>query len=415
MLIQQKIYNKSAEIAVLGLGYVGLPLIDRLVNAGFSVAGIDIDLEKVNNLKKGITSDPLLSHCAVDNAEFTTDFSYLQNSDVDIICVPTPLKDDLSPDISPVINAAEKIAENMRREKLIIIESTVYPGAVGGEIIRIFNEKGLIHDKDYFIVYSPERIDPGNERYGLVNTPKVIGGKSSKALHLACDLYKNIVNELVPVSSLEVAEISKLLENSFRCLNIAFINELELFCQKIGINVYEVIRAAETKPFGFMPFYPGPGVGGHCISTDPAFLTWKGKRHDSPLSLLEKAFTLNSERPGQVAKLISNYLNKTGKIITENKVLLIGITYKKNVADLRESPAIKIFQLLLSKGVNVNYYDPLVPEITVMGKNYRSNYPSSKLLKDMDCVVITTDHEGINYDFIQRYSSMLIDTRGVKK
>ncbi len=262
------------------------------------------------------------------------------------------------------------------------------------------------------MAYVPERIDPGNNTYGVLNTPRVVGGMSKKASDLAGRFYRNIVKEVIEVSSPEVAEMTKLLENSFRCINIAFINELENSCRELNINVYEVIKAASTKPFGYMPFYPGPGIGGHCITTDPLFLTWKSRNQGTPCCLLEKAVSLNRERPGQVTRLICEILEKR-RDIKGSKVMLFGVTYKKNVADLRESPALKIFEFLLEKEIDVKFFDPFVQGVIVKGQKYIRTPLYESILKEMDCVVITTDHDGVDYDLIKKQSSILLDTRGI--
>jgi len=414
MNLAQKINNKKATVAVLGLGYVGLPLVNGLLHAGFPVIGIDIDSEKIRRIKEGSLEGPFFCQKTVaEKAKITADFSELQNSDIDVICVPTPVRGDLSPDLSMVQSAAREIARRTRsRPKLVIVESTIYFGALRNEIYPLFTREGLLHNRDFYLAYAPERIDPGNKTYGISNTPRVVGGMSEAARRLAAGFYKQLVDQVVEVSTAEIAEMVKLLENSFRCLNIAFINELEHLCRHNNINIFEVIDSAETKPFGYMPFYPGPGVGGHCITTDPLFLAWQARQQGIPCTLLEMAAKLNRERPLQVVAHISKALSARNKSLKGASILLLGIAYKKNVADTRESPAIKIFELLLAKGAEVQYYDPFVPQIKIAGKYYSSIPLLSSLFKEAECIVITTDHDGVDYAEIKKAASLLVDTRG---
>lgn len=413
MLLYQKINHKNAVIAVIGLGYVGLPLVKDLLQAGFTVIGLDIDAEKVKKMQKGAREGLFFDKdIAVSKGKFTTNFKRLQESDIDIICVPTPLHADSSPDISSVQSAAQEIARNIYRPKLVIIESTIYTGALRETIYPPFIQSGLLHNRDFYLAYAPERIDPGNKIFRISNTPRIVGGMSKKAVQLAAAFYKCLVDTVIEVSSPEIAETAKLLENSFRCINIAFINEVELLCRKKNINIYEVLSAAASKPFGYMPFYPGPGVGGHCITADPLFLAWLARKQGTPNHLLELAATLNRERPRQIVSLIAGALQNKGKDPRGARILLLGIAYKKNVADTRESPALKIFEMLQEKGAIVKFYDPFVPQIEVAGQQCFSTPLTSALLQEMDCVVITTDHDGLDYAAIKNKAPLLLDIRG---
>ena len=413
MDLKDKIYQKKATVAVLGLGYVGLPLAHILVQNGFKTIGIDIDAKKIKSLKRGITGLPFLNTSYLDSIKLTSDFSCLRECDVAIICVPTPVHDDFTPDISFVERAAQQIAAHIPRPKLVIVESTISPGALRERIYTLFCKRGLTHEADFYLAYAPERIDPGNKQFTLENTPRIVGGISSVAGKLALAFYRHFVDSVLEVSSVEVAETVKLLENSFRSLNIAFINEIEVYCRNNNINVYEVIRSAATKPFGFMPFFPGPGVGGHCLTTDPCFLTWKARLQKTPCRLLELAVKINRERPRQIFNRIKNALKNRGKDLAGAKILLLGVAYKKNVADIRESPGIKLFELLQEHQARVLFYDPFVPRIEISGKPYYCE-PLYKLpFNEVDCAVITTDHDKIDYQSIQKSVPLLIDTRGV--
>jgi len=413
MDLAQKINQKEITAAVLGLGYVGLPLAGALVQKGFKTIGIDIDREKIERLKNGYLEIPFLDQNSLDGIELTTDFGLLRKCDVAIICVPTPVTNDFTPDISLVQSAAQEIARHIPEKKLVIIESTISPGALREKIYPLFLQCGLFHDKDFYLVYAPERIDPGNNHFTLKNTPRIVGGMSSTAGKLASLFYSHVVDSITEVSSPEIAEAVKLLENSFRSLNIAFINEIDNYCRSSDLDVYEVINAAATKPFGFMPFYPGPGVGGHCLTTDPYFLTWQARLRGMPCRLLELATSLNRERPWQVFIRVKKALKEKGKELNQARILLLGITYKKNVPDIRESPAINLFKILRDHHSLVSFYDPFVSHIEIAGENYNSEPLDKVPLEEIDCTVITTDHDGIDYQSIQKNVSLLIDTRGV--
>lgn len=421
----RKITSRQAVIGVIGLGYVGLPLVRAFLVKSFRVIGFDIDRHKIEQLRKGksyircFPEEELGPFLASGNFKPTTDFSLLKKVDCILICVPTPLDAHRNPDLSFVLNTTRTIASYLRPGQLIILESTTYPGTTEEEMRPILEEGGLVAGRDFFLAYSPERENPGDTKFTTDKIPKVVGGFTSECLLVAKSLYDQIVGETVPVSSCRVAEATKLLENIFRSVNIALVNELKMIFDRMGIDVWEVIHAASTKPFGFMPFYPGPGYGGHCIPVDPFYLTWKAKEVDYSTKFIELAGEINTQMPYYVVNKTIDALNDRGKSVKGAKILILGIAYKKDVDDQRESPALKIIQLFRRKGAEVSYHDPYVPH----SFGHR-DYPDldlwsvelrEELLKKMDAVIITTDHSSYDFDWIVAHSQLVVDTRNAVK
>ena len=417
-----KIRNKKAKVAVIGLGYVGLPLAVEFAKKGFFVFGIDIDKGKTNALKQGnsyiqdIRKTTLREISKNKLISFSCDYKNLIKADILIISVPTPLRKTREPDISYVVNAARKIKDNIKKGQLIILESTTYPGTTEEILLPLFSERGWKVGQDFFLAFSPERIDPGNKFFNASNITKIVGGVTKNCTYLAKLIYSKIVSDVIVVSSSKVAEMAKLLENTFRAVNIGLINEFALMCDKLKINIWEVIEAAETKPFGFMPFYPGPGLGGHCLPVDPLYLSWKSRLHGFEPRLIELASQINSYMPTHVVNKIVELVNsKVKHSILEANILIVGITYKRDVCDVRESPAIDIIRMLLEKQAKVSYYDPYVHQISFGKKLLRSTKFTKKNITDYDCVVIVTDHTKIDYNFILKNANLIFDTRNVYK
>ena len=422
MSLIDKINNRSAKVGVIGLGYVGLPLAIEFVNAGYEVVGIDTDEDKVTSLNLGINyikdvDDDLLKN-SVENKRLTatTDFSTVNNLDTISICVPTPLNKEKNPDISYIVSVMEEVKNYLHEGMLIILESTTYPGSTNELILPYIKNDKLNVGENICLCFSPERIDPGNGIYNTSNTPKVIGGVTDKCSDVGKLLYSSIINEIIIVSSPETAEMVKLLENTFRAINIGLANEVAIMCEKLGVNAWEVIEAAATKPFGFMKFTPGPGLGGHCIPIDPYYLSWKLKTLDYDARFIKLAGEINTHMPKHVVDLISTGLNMHQKPINGSKVLIIGVSYKKDIDDTRESPALDIIQLLQDRGSDVSYFDPFVDDLNL---NYKSIDKIDKLneecLKEFDLSVIVTDHSNVNYKLIKSHSKQIVDTRNVYK
>jgi UDP-N-acetyl-D-glucosamine dehydrogenase len=416
MGFEELISSKKAKVGIIGLGYVGLPLACTIAKAGFNVIGFDKSKEKVESVSRGLStindvSSELLRDFTEKGKLFATqDFGLLKEIDVVCICVPTPLSPYKEPDLSYVESATDEVAKKLNGQKLIILESTTYPGTTREKVLSKLKEKGRVGE-DFFLAYSPERVDPGNKKYTIENTPKVVGGVTPRCTELATLFYSQFVKDVFPVSSPESAEMTKLLENIFRVVNIALVNELMMLCDRMGINIWEVIEAASTKPFGFMPFYPGPGIGGHCIPIDPFYLSWKAKAYNFPTEFIELAGKINERMPYYVVEKASEYLNKAGKSIKDSGILIVGVAYKKDISDTRESPALKIIELLLEKGGKVSYHDPYVPEIKVSGKNLESKSVSREVLKSFDLVMIITDHSNVDYELIKNESNLILDMR----
>lgn len=418
MELVEKIKNKRCKIGVIGIGYVGLPLCVAFAKNGFYVVGIDTDIKKVEKANNGISyivdvKDKDIKEI-IENRKFkaSCDFSLLRECDVIIICVPTPLTKTKEPDISHLKLAAEKILENIAPGKLVVVESTTYPGTTKEEILPILEKTGLKVGKDFYLAYSPERVDPANKNWTVENTPRVVGGTTRKCQKVATLLYKQIVEKVIPVSSCEAAEMTKIFENVFRSVNIALVNELAMLCNIMRISVWEVIEAASTKPYGFMKFTPGPGLGGHCIPVDPFYLSWKAREYNFITRFIELSGEINENMPNYVVYRIRMLLNDRGMPLNNSRILILGVAYKKDVNDERESPSLKIIRLLKKNKANVFYNDPYIKEIEVAGKKYFSKRISEKLLKSSDCVVIITDHSVYDWDFIVKNSKLIFDTRG---
>lgn len=414
--LEKKIKNKSAQVAVIGLGYVGLPLAVELAKAGFHVTGIDTDSDRVHNVKNAIPyildvdSKDVKRLVKEASLVATTDFRRLGHVDVIIICVPTPLKRKYQPNISYIKQAVTQIKQHLRKGQLVILESTTYPGTTDEVILPMLESTGLKCGIDFFLVFSPERIDPGNEKFPLNKIPKVVGGVTQESAHLFKLLYENIIERVVTVSSPRAAETVKLLENTFRLINIGLVNELAMLCHTMNMDVWEIIDAAKTKPFGFMPFYPGPGVGGHCIPKDPLYLYWKAKLHGFKSRFIKLASDLNSSMPAYVV----NRLHAL-KPLPGAKILVLGVTYKKDVKDLRKSPPLEIIDLLKKNKADVFYADPLIPYLKFGHFNVKATPLTSKALSAMDCAVVVTDHTSFDYDFILKHSKRIFDTRNAYK
>jgi len=421
-----KIENRSAKIGIIGLGYVGLPLALRFCEENFKVMGFDCDCQKVNMLNKGvsyikyISSSQISQFLSTNKPVFTAtdDMSRLCNVDVIIICVPTPLTDKREPDMQYVIGTAKTVAKYLKLGQLISLESTTYPGTTEELILPILEKKGLKVGKDFFLVYSPEREDPGNEKYYTRTIPKIIGDISPQCLEVGVALYSKVVEEMVPVSLTKVAEATKLFENIHRAVNIAMVNELKMVFDRMGINIWEAIEAAKTKPFGFQAFYPGPGLGGHCIPIDPFYLTWKAREYDLATRFIELAGQINTSMPYYVVEKVIDALNGRGKSLKGSKILILGVAYKKDVDDMRESPSLKIIKLLLDKEAIVDYNDPYIPSLPETRK-YKFNMKSRKLteesIKNYDCLLIVTDHSSYDYKWILRNANLIVDTRNAIK
>lgn len=422
--LKNKIERKEVKIGVIGLGYVGLPLVREFLKNGFKVLGFDIDSEKVAKLNKGesyikhIQSGFIKESVMNGTFEATDDFTRLKEVDAIIVCVPTPLGEHMEPDLSYVINTAETISRNLRKGHIVVFESTTYPGTTDEEVLPILEKSGLQVGEDFFLGFSPEREDPGNKEYSTSTIPKVVSGITQNCLNLIKTLYDQIVVKTVPVSSTKVAEATKLLENIYRGVNIALVNELKMIFDRMGIDIWEVIEAAKTKPFGFHPFYPGPGLGGHCIPIDPFYLTWKAKEYDMNTRFIELAGEINTMMPYYVVEKAIRALNQNGKSIKGAKVLILGVSYKPDIDDMRESPALKIIKLFMDEGAEVDYNDPYFPELVPVRK-YKLLLKSVDLtpenLKKYDLVVLITNHSSYDYDFIRKHANLIIDTRNAFK
>ena len=418
--LQSKINDKTAVIGIIGLGYVGLPLAVEFANNNFTVIGIDINNSRVDQLNKGenyigdVSDDNFEQLVTSRQISATTDFSVLANIDVVIICVPTPLNKLKDPDVSFILNVLDQLTKYVHSDMLISLESTTYPGTTRELILPALEKTKLTAGKDFYLCFSPERVDPGNEDYHIKNTPKVIGGITENCTQMGKLLYESIIDIVVPVSSPEAAETVKLLENTFRSINIGLANEVAIMCEKLGVDVWEVIDAAATKPFGFMKFSPGPGLGGHCIPIDPHYLSWKMKTLNYRARFIELAGEINTGMPLHVLDLISKGLNKFHLSINGSKILVLGIAYKKDIDDVRESPALDVMTLLEQGGAQVDYFDGYVPKIKWNNEEkYSKKKLSSESLKEYDAVVILTDHTSIDYDLVKSESKLIVDTRNV--
>lgn len=418
------ITDKQAHIGVIGLGYVGLPLLVEFAASGFQGTGFEVDEAKAKQINAGssyigdVASRKVKEVVDARRLRATTDFSHLSECDAIIICVPTPLRKTKEPDVSYILAAAEEIAKRLRRGHLIILESTTYPGTTDEVLLPMFEAKGLKLDEDFLLAFSPERVDPGNPQFQTHNIPKVVGGVTEDSTLVAAHLYSQIVKDVHAVSSARVAEAAKLLENTFRAVNIGMANEMARLCYALNIDTWEVIRAAATKPFGFMPFYPGPGIGGHCIPLDPHYLSWKARQHGFDSRFISLAEEVNSRMPEHVVQLVADGLNDERKAMKGSNVLLLGVAYKKDINDVRESPALSIIDRLRAKGANVRYHDPFVSEVrfddahTDAGGEPLSSVPlTNEELQAADCVIIVTDHSDIDYKRICSVVPLIVDTR----
>ncbi len=415
--LAKRIANRSARIGVIGLGYVGLPLGIEFAKEGFRVTGIDLDrrrVDGVNNAKSYIEDVPnedLKRLRAVKRLSATTSFDALAQQDAIIICVPTPLRKTREPDMSYIISATHEIAKRFKKGQLIVLESTTYPGTTEEVILPALQEKGLKVGVDFCLAFSPERIDPGNPTFQTRNIPKVIGGVTRRCTLLSSALYSSAIQRMVPVSSSKTAEMVKLLENTFRAVNIGLVNEMALICDRLGINVWEVINAAKTKPFGFMPFYPGPGIGGHCIPSDPVYLAWKVRVHGFEARFIELATQINGFMPEYVVQRVTRALNDRRKALKGARVLLLGLAYKKDIGDMRDSPAYDVAKILKEREAVISYHDPYVATASLNGKRLSSVPLTVKTLKACDCVVLLTNHSNVDYGLVARHAPVIMDTR----
>ena len=413
--LEKKIKDKKAKIGIIGMGYVGIPLGLEFAGTGFSVTGFDKDSARVKEINSGkqvmkhIPAKSMKEFVKKNNGSSTTEFSEIRDMDCLIICVPTPLDEHEQPDMSYIESASKEIGKNLRKGQLIVLESTTYPGTTREIVKPILEKSKLEAGEDFFLAYSPEREDPGNKEFSISAIPKVMGGLTDNCLRLTSNLYKNIVSETVEVSSLETAEATKLMENIFRAVNIAMVNELKLILSRMGINIWEVIDAAKTKPFGFMPFYPGPGMGGHCIPIDPFYLSWKAKEYNTEAKFIELAGEINRKMTEHIAHRIGRALNDDKKSIRGSKILIVGVAYKKDIDDMRESPALRIMDLLKHKGAKITYHDPNVKNVGPL----KSLDLTQNTINEQDAIVIITDHTNIDYKSLGKHAKLIVDTRNI--
>jgi len=411
--LRERIARKEARICVLGLGYVGLPLALRFAAVGFPVSGLDVDEGKVEKINRGVSyiegaplSQPIRA---------STDASLLEEAEVAVVCVPTPLSKTRDPDLSLLLETARTIAQHLHPAQLVVLESTTYPGTTRELLLPPLEEKGLRVGRDFFLAYSPERIDPGNKKFDLMNTPKVVAGITPACLELARALYAQIVERVVAVSSTDAAEMVKLLENVFRSVNIALVNEFAIMCHRLGLDVWEVVDAASTKPFGFLPFFPGPGLGGHCIPVDPHYLSWKLRALAYKARFIELADEINREMPRFVVEKVIEVLNQRRKSVKGSSILVLGASYKKDSGDVRESPALDILKLLADRGAEVSYHDPYVSRLSLGGRVLTSTPLSRESLSSSDVVMVVTDHSGFDPQFIVDHAPLVIDARNLTR
>jgi len=411
----------DAQIAVVGLGYVGLPLAVGFAKSGFFTWGIDIDRDKIEAASQGISyildvkTEELRPLVRQKRLRLSSEYEVLEGCQAVIICVPTPLRKTKDPDLSYVLSAVKEVSKHLSSPKLVILESTTYPGTTEEMVKPALEMSGLKVGKEIFLAFSPERVDPGNPKYNTRNIPKVIGGVTPACTQLAKTLYSQVLERVIAVSSATVAEMVKLLENTFRSVNIALVNEMALMCNKLGVNVWEVIDAAATKPFGFMPFYPGPGIGGHCIPIDPMYLTWKARMVGFEARLIELASQINSQMPHFVVEKVVDALNEQEKSIKNSKIHILGVAYKPNVSDTRESPALDIITLLQRKGAKITYSDPYVPQLRLRGLSLKARPLNGNVLKAADCAVLITNHDAFDYKYIWKNARLIVDTRNAFK
>ncbi len=427
-MVKQRIIDlikaRQAHVGVVGLGYVGLPLVTEFARSGFQATGFEVDRAKADQINAGesyigdVPASIINELVAGKRLRATTDFDHLKDCDAVIICVPTPLRKTKEPDVSYILAAAEEIKQRLHPGQLIILESTTYPGTTNEVLLPMLEESGLKLDEDFLLAFSPERVDPGNSEFQTHNIPKVVGGVTDDSTEAAAYLYTQIVKDVHAVSSARVAEAAKLLENTFRAVNIGMANEMARLCYALNIDTWEVIRAAATKPFGFMPFYPGPGIGGHCIPLDPHYLSWKARQHGFDSRFIGLAEEVNSRMPEHVVQLVADGLNDESKAMKGSRILVLGVAYKKNVDDVRESPALSIIDRLRAKGAEVCYHDPFVKELRFdeshtdgTGEPLSSLPLTDEEVRNSDCVIIVTDHSEIDYSRVTKLASLVVDTR----
>ena len=419
--IVEEIEKKRARVAVIGLGYVGLPLAVEFANAGFRVCGLDVSRDKVDSINRGENyiddvPDDLLADL-VDRGKLSasTDFSVLPDNDAISICVPTPLSKTGDPDLSYILRVLDEVKQHLRTGHIVVLESTTYPGTTEEVLLPALNEKGLVAGEDFFLAFSPERIDPGNKTFGARNTPKVIGGVTPACTKVTASLYSQVIEKVIPVSSSRAAEMVKLLENTFRSINIGLVNELAIMCDLLKVDVWEVIDAAATKPFGFMPFYPGPGLGGHCIPIDPSYLSWKLRTLNYRTRFIDLAVDINRSMPKYVVQKVVDALNDLNKCVNGANILVLGISYKRDIDDIRESPALDIIRLLKGKGAAVTYHDPYVAQFSFDGASVPSVDLTEEVVKGADCTLIVTDHSCVDYSWVAEHSHLIVDTRNATR
>jgi UDP-N-acetyl-D-glucosamine dehydrogenase len=417
-----RLNERRAVVGVIGLGYVGLPLAVEFARGGLKVIGFDLDQSRVDSINDGrsyipdVPTEMVAALVERGKLSAATDFLHLADTDAVIICVPTPLRKTKEPDISYILAAAEQVKAHLHSTQLVVLESTTYPGTTDEVVLPMLKETGLELDKDFYLAFSPERVDPGNKQFQTHNIPKVVGGVSTRSTDIAAALYQTIVNEVHKVSGARVAETAKLLENTYRSVNIGLVNEMAQLCYHLGIDSWEVIEAAATKPFGFMAFYPGPGIGGHCIPLDPHYLSWKARLHGFEARFIGLAEDVNSHMPNHVVQLVQDGLNAHTKPVKGSRILVVGVAYKRDINDVRESPALAIVDQLMHKGAAVSYHDPFVPEMTVDGRGSLASVAlTDETLSACDCAVIVTDHSDVDYSRVLRLAPLVVDTRNVTR
>ena len=419
-MLKKKIESRKAQVSVIGLGYVGLPLAVEVARAGFKVTGIDVAKDKAELINSGrshivdISDDDIGAQVSAGRLRATTDYSVVSDVDAIVICVPTPLNKTKDPDVSFIIDACTEIRNYLHKGHLVVLESTTYPGFTREVVVPLLEESGLRAGEDFHVAFSPERIDPGNERFKVHNTTKIVGGYTPLCTELTALLYGQYIENVHPVSSTDAAEMVKLLENTFRAVNIGLVNEVALMCHKLGVNTWEVIDAAATKQFGFMPFYPGPGLGGHCIPIDPLYLSWKLKALNYQARFIELAHAINTSMPEFSVELVQNALNDQSKCVRGSRILVLGVAYKKDIDDYRESPALEVIEQLMAKGAVVSYHDPFVRAVEIQGGEMTS-VPIDEGFAGYDAVVITTNHTVFDYDRIVSEAPLVVDTRNATK
>ncbi|EES72750.1 nucleotide sugar dehydrogenase [Paenibacillus sp. oral taxon 786 str. D14] len=421
-LLIEKIKSKECVVGIIGMGYVGVPLALAFAYNNIKVIGFDIDEIKTQNINDGISyfkhipSEKIKKVSEQKIFTATTDFSVISDVDAIILCLPTPLNKYREPDLSFIVNTMDSILPYLRKGQLLSLESTTYPGTTDEELATRISSMGLELGKDFFLVYSPEREDPGNPNFSTSTIPKVVGGTTKECLEVGVALYESIIDKVIPLTSTKAAELTKLLENIYRSVNIGLVNEMKMIADRMDIDIWEVIDAAATKPFGFTPFYPGPGLGGHCIPIDPFYLTWKAKEYGLNTRFIELSGEINTSMPEWVIHKIADALNEAEKSVKNSQVLVLGLSYKKNIDDVRESPSVELLELLRAKGARISYSDPYLPRFPKMREHHfdlNSVDITPEVLKQMDCVVISTDHDDFDYNMILEHSSLIVDTRGV--